>query len=115
MVKNRKNAVKFKEIEDEILTVRNQQVILDSNVAGLYDIETKWYIWLMLAKEYKALFIADKESVYYCEYLPIGRRYWYKFFLAKNISFYKAYRDISYKWGIIAFPLACIKNILEKR
>ena len=31
------------------------------------------YIWLMLAKEYNALFIANKTPVYYCEYLPSGR------------------------------------------
>ncbi|MDR0686784.1 MAG: glycosyltransferase family 2 protein [Dysgonamonadaceae bacterium] len=32
-----------------------------------------WYVWLMLAKEHDALFIANKEPVYYCEYLPTGR------------------------------------------
>lgn len=31
------------------------------------------YIWLMLAKSYDALFIANKEPIYYCEYLPTGR------------------------------------------
>ena len=33
--------VKFKEIEDKIVIVRGQQVILDSDVAALYDVETK--------------------------------------------------------------------------
>jgi hypothetical protein len=32
--------VKFSEIEEKILTIRNQQVILDSDVAALYDVET---------------------------------------------------------------------------
>ena len=31
------------------------------------------YIWLMLAKEYNSLFIANKNPIYYCEYLPTGR------------------------------------------
>jgi glycosyltransferase involved in cell wall biosynthesis len=102
------------------------------------------YIWLMLAKEYDALFIANKEPVYYCEYLPEGRssigiyktplgdmlccnllasmkqtnfrqklkayrRYWRLFFIAKNVGFGKAYRDLSHKWGIIALPILFIK------
>ena len=33
--------VKFKEIEEKIVVVRGQQVILDSDVAVLYDVETK--------------------------------------------------------------------------
>ena len=33
--------VKFKEIEEKIIVVRGQQVILDSDVAILYDVETK--------------------------------------------------------------------------
>ena len=31
------------------------------------------YIWLMLAKEYNSLFIANENPIYYCEYLPTGR------------------------------------------
>jgi len=31
------------------------------------------YVWLMLAKEYKSLFIANEKPLYYCEYLPAGR------------------------------------------
>ncbi|MGC4129549.1 MAG: ORF6N domain-containing protein [Bergeyella sp.] len=33
--------VKFSNIEDKIITVRNQKVIIDSNVAELYGVETK--------------------------------------------------------------------------
>ncbi|MDR2472883.1 MAG: ORF6N domain-containing protein [Tannerella sp.] len=33
-------AVKFSQVEEKILTVRNQQVILDSDVAALYAVET---------------------------------------------------------------------------
>jgi glycosyltransferase involved in cell wall biosynthesis len=107
------------------------------------------YIWLMLAKEYNALFIENKEPIYYCEYLPSGRssvgfyktpqgdmigwnllasmkqtnvwqkmkayiHYWQQFLFAENIKFKKAYNDLSSKWGIIALPLAWIKNILLK-
>jgi hypothetical protein len=32
--------VKFKQVEDKILTIRNQGVILDSDVAELYGVET---------------------------------------------------------------------------
>jgi len=107
------------------------------------------YIWLMLAKEYNALFIANKEPVYYCEYLSSGRslnqeyksplgdmlcwnllasmkqtnkwqklgayiHYWQHFLFTKNVSFSKAYSDLSYKWGIIAFPISWIKIIIKK-
>jgi hypothetical protein len=33
--------VKFQQVEEKIITVRTQQVILDSDVAELYDVETK--------------------------------------------------------------------------
>ncbi|MDR1592276.1 MAG: ORF6N domain-containing protein [Prevotellaceae bacterium] len=33
--------VKFSQVEEKILTIRNQQVILDSDVAALYGVETK--------------------------------------------------------------------------
>jgi hypothetical protein len=32
--------VKFSDVNDKILTIRNQQVILDSDVAALYGVET---------------------------------------------------------------------------
>ena len=35
------NIVKFKQVEDKIITIRNQSVILDSDVAELYGITTK--------------------------------------------------------------------------
>ncbi|MDR2234292.1 MAG: ORF6N domain-containing protein [Tannerella sp.] len=35
------NTVKFKQIEEKILTLRNQNVILDSDVALLYEVETR--------------------------------------------------------------------------
>ncbi len=35
------NIVKFESIENRIMTIRNQQVILDSDVAVLYGVETK--------------------------------------------------------------------------
>jgi hypothetical protein len=35
------NTVKFKKVEEKILNIRNQQVILDSDVAGLYGVETR--------------------------------------------------------------------------
>jgi glycosyltransferase involved in cell wall biosynthesis len=107
------------------------------------------YVWLMLAKEYKALFIANKDPIYYCEYLPTGRstkiyntplgdmcinnlfasmkqtsyrqkllayvRYWYKFFIAKNMPFCKAYRDMSHKWGIITLPLGVLAFWLKRK
>ena len=31
------------------------------------------YIWLMLAKKYTSLFIANEKPIYYCEYLSSGR------------------------------------------
>ena len=31
------------------------------------------YVWLMLAKEYNSLFIANRKPIYYCEYLSSGR------------------------------------------
>ncbi|MDR1738367.1 MAG: glycosyltransferase [Candidatus Symbiothrix sp.] len=31
------------------------------------------YIWLMLAKKYKTLFIANEKPLYFCEYLQTGR------------------------------------------
>ena len=33
--------VKFKQIEEKIISIRGQQVILDSDVALIYDVETK--------------------------------------------------------------------------
>jgi len=107
------------------------------------------YIWLMLAKEYNSLFIANENPIYYCEYLPTGRsliggykspmgemlswnllasmkqtnpcqklnayiHYWQHFFIAKNVKFNKAYKDLSHKWGIVAIPLGCMKNILKQ-
>jgi hypothetical protein len=33
--------IKFGEVENKVLTIRNQQVILDSDVAALYGVETK--------------------------------------------------------------------------
>ncbi|MDR0725452.1 MAG: ORF6N domain-containing protein, partial [Prevotellaceae bacterium] len=36
-----KKTVKFSEVKERIITIRNQQVILDSEVAALYDVETK--------------------------------------------------------------------------
>ena len=35
------NIVKFSEVEEKIMTLRNQSVILDSDVAVLYDVETR--------------------------------------------------------------------------
>jgi hypothetical protein len=35
------NAIKFNQVEGKILTIREQQVILDSDVAELYGVETK--------------------------------------------------------------------------
>ena len=35
------NIMKFKQVEDKIITIRNQSVILDSDVAELYGVETK--------------------------------------------------------------------------
>ena len=35
------NIVKFNDIKDKIITVRDQRVILDSDVAGLYGVETR--------------------------------------------------------------------------
>jgi glycosyltransferase involved in cell wall biosynthesis len=32
-----------------------------------------WYIWLMLAKDYQTLYIANQTPLYYCEYLSTGR------------------------------------------
>ena len=34
-------AIRLRQIEDKIITVRNQKVILDSDVAILYGVETK--------------------------------------------------------------------------
>jgi hypothetical protein len=34
------NIVKFEQVEAKVLTLRNQQVILDSDVAELYGVET---------------------------------------------------------------------------
>ncbi|MFM9944680.1 MAG: ORF6N domain-containing protein [Bacteroidia bacterium] len=36
-----KNAITFEQIEDKIIFIHNQQVILDSDVAKLYGVETK--------------------------------------------------------------------------
>jgi hypothetical protein len=33
--------IKFSEVENKVLTIRNQQVILDSDVAALYGVQTK--------------------------------------------------------------------------
>ena len=35
------NIVKLKEVEDKILSVKNQNVLLDSDVAVLYEVETR--------------------------------------------------------------------------
>ena len=35
------NIIKFNSVEDKIIVIRNQQVILDSDVAELYGVETK--------------------------------------------------------------------------
>lgn len=35
------NIIKFEEIESKIITIRDTQVILDSDVASLYGVETK--------------------------------------------------------------------------
>ena len=35
------NVVRFNQVEEKIITIRNQNVILDSNVAILYGVETK--------------------------------------------------------------------------
>jgi len=109
------------------------------------------YIWLTLAKEYNALFIENKNPIYYCEYLPSGRssnkvykykspkgdmlywnlfasmkqvnlwykldayiHYWQPFFIEKSIKLDKTYKDLSNKWGIVAFPLAWIKISIKK-
>ena len=107
------------------------------------------YAWLMLAKEYNSLFIANKIPVYYCEYLPSGRSligvyksplgemlqwnlaasmkqnnwrqklnayiyYWQQFLVTENITFKKAYKDLSHKWGIVAIPFAYMKNIIKR-
>jgi hypothetical protein len=32
--------VKFSQVEEKILTIRNQNILLDSDVAGLYGVET---------------------------------------------------------------------------
>ena len=33
--------IKFNNVENKVITLRNQQVILDSDVAELYDVKTK--------------------------------------------------------------------------
>jgi len=35
------NIVKFNEVQDKIITIRGEKVILDSDVATLYDVETR--------------------------------------------------------------------------
>jgi len=35
------NIVKFNEVQDKIITIRDEKVILDSDVATLYDVETR--------------------------------------------------------------------------
>ena len=35
------NVVRFNQVEEKILTIRNQFVLLDSDVAVLYDVQTK--------------------------------------------------------------------------
>ena len=35
------DVVLYKEIESKILTIRGQQIIIDSDIAGLYEVETK--------------------------------------------------------------------------
>ncbi len=35
------NVVQYKEVEDKIVKIHHQQVIIDSNVANLYGVETK--------------------------------------------------------------------------
>ena len=34
-------AIKYEQVQEKIINVRNQQVIIDSDVAGLYGLETK--------------------------------------------------------------------------
>ena len=36
-----KNLIKFDDVNNKIITIRNQNVILDSDVAALYNVETK--------------------------------------------------------------------------
>ncbi|MDR0724561.1 MAG: ORF6N domain-containing protein [Prevotellaceae bacterium] len=40
-MEKKQEAVKFRDVEEKILTVRGQNVILDRDVATLYDVETK--------------------------------------------------------------------------
>ncbi|MDR2206662.1 MAG: ORF6N domain-containing protein [Flavobacteriaceae bacterium] len=35
------NIIKFNQVEDKILNIRNRNVLLDSDVAELYDVQTK--------------------------------------------------------------------------
>jgi len=64
------NIVKLKEVEDKILSIRNQNVLLDSDVAALYEVETRevnqairnnpekfpeGYFFEVSAEEYKSL------------------------------------------------------------
>ena len=51
------------------------------------------YIWLMLAKEYNTLFIANKKPIYYCEYLSSGR---------SLIGIYKTPRGDMLYWNLFA-------------
>jgi len=51
------------------------------------------YIWLMLAKEYNSLFIANKNPIYYCEYLPTGR---------SSIGTYKTPKGDMLSWNLLA-------------
>jgi len=51
------------------------------------------YIWLMLSKEYKTLFIANTKPIYYCEYLPTGR---------SSIRTYKTPKGDMLYWNLLA-------------
>jgi len=51
------------------------------------------YIWLMLAKEYNALFIANEKPIYYCEYLPSGR---------SLIGVYESPQSDMLSWNLLA-------------
>jgi hypothetical protein len=41
VLEQKMSIVKFEAVEDNILTIRGVQVILDSDVAGLYGVETR--------------------------------------------------------------------------
>jgi glycosyltransferase involved in cell wall biosynthesis len=51
------------------------------------------YIWLMLAKRYKTLFIANEKPIYYCEYHSTGR---------SSNRIYKSHRGDMLCWNLLA-------------